>query len=71
MGMPVVQAARRGSFRFPTAAAQATGHVEIKAVDLAMILDGVDLASVRRQRRYSRESAENPGEAPFRSPARL
>jgi transposase len=60
----------RGNFRFP-AAAQATGHVEIKAADLMMILDGVDLASVRRQRRYSRESVEIPGEAPFRSPARL
>ena len=60
----------KGSFRFPTAAAQATGHVEIKAADLMMILDGVDLASVRRQRRYSRESAEIRGEAPFRSPAR-
>ena len=60
----------KGSFRFPTAAAQATGHVEIKAADLMMILDGVDLGSVRRQRRYSRESVDIPGEAPFRSPAR-
>ena len=60
----------RGSFRFP-AAAQATGHVEVKAADLMMILDGVDLGSVRRQRRYSRESVEIPGEAPFRSPAGL
>jgi transposase len=61
----------RGSLRFPAAAAQVTGHVEVKAADLMMILDGVDLASVRRQRRYSRESVEIPGEAPFRSPARL
>jgi transposase len=61
----------KGGFRFPTDAAQATGHIEIKAADLMMILDGVDLASVRRQRRYSRESAEIRGEAPFRSPARL
>jgi transposase len=60
----------RGNVRFP-AAAQATGHVEIKVADLMMILDGVDLGSVRRQRRYSRESAEIPGEAPFRSPAGL
>jgi transposase len=60
----------RGSFRFPTAAAQATGHVEINAADLMMILDGVDLGSVRRQRRYSRETVGIPGEAPFRSPAR-
>jgi len=59
----------RGNFPFPAAAAQATGHVEVKAADLMMILDGVDLGSVRRRRRYSRESAEIPGEAPFRSPA--
>jgi hypothetical protein len=26
--------------------------VEVKAADLMMILDGVDLGSVRRQRRY-------------------
>jgi transposase len=61
----------KGTFRFPTVVAQATGHVEIKAADLATIFDGVDLASVRRQRHYSRESAEIPGKAPFRSPARL
>ena len=50
----------RGSLRFPAAAAQATGHVEVKAADLMMILDGVDLGSVRRQRRYSREAVGNP-----------
>jgi transposase len=61
----------RGGFRFPAAAAQASGHVEVKAADLMMILDGVDLGSVRRQRRYSRESVEIPGEAPFRSPGPL
>ena len=55
----------RGSLRFPTAAAQATGNVEIKAADLMMILDGVDLGSVRRQRRYSRETVEIPVEGPF------
>jgi transposase len=51
----------KGSFRFPTAAtANATKGVEVKAADLMMILDGVDLGSVRRQRRYSRETVENP-----------
>jgi hypothetical protein len=34
--------------------------VEVKAADLMMILDGVDLSSVRRQRRYSRETVEIP-----------
>ena len=51
----------KGSFRFPAAAAEgATKGVEVKAADLMMILDGVDLGSVRRQRRYSREAVENP-----------
>jgi transposase len=48
----------KGSFRFPAAAAAgATKGVEVKAADLMMILDGVDLGSVRRQRRYERQPA--------------
>jgi transposase len=47
----------KGCFRFPAAE---TEGVEVKAADLMMILDGVDLGSVRRQRRYSRETVENP-----------
>ena len=47
----------KGCFRFP--ATEAEG-VEVKAADLMMILDGVDLGSVRRQRRYSRETVANP-----------
>ena len=51
----------KGSFRFPTTASASETHaVEVKAADLMMILDGVDLGSVRRQRRYSRETVENP-----------
>ena len=51
----------KGSFRFPIAAtASATKGVEVKAADLMMILDGVALGSVRRQRRYSRETVEQP-----------
>ena len=51
----------RGSFRFPTGpATQGATHVEVKAADLMMILDGVDLGSVRRQRRYSRETVATP-----------
>ena len=51
----------RGTFPFPTAttACERSG-VEVKAADLMMILDGVDLGSVRRQRRYCRETVENP-----------
>jgi transposase len=48
----------KGSFRFPTAnAANAPGgveSVEIRAAELAMLLDGVDLRSVKRQQRYYR-----------------
>ena len=52
----------KGCFRFPAgAAAPEAAHVEVKAADLMMILDGVDLASVRRQRRFSREAVANPG----------
>lgn len=40
-----------GTFRFPVAA---PAGVEIRAADLQMLLDGVDLESVRRQRRYRR-----------------
>lgn len=48
----------KGTFRFPTATtASAMKGVEVKAADLMMLLDGVDLASVRRQRRYARQPA--------------
>jgi len=40
-----------GTFRFP---AGDQARVEIRAADLQMLLDGVDLESVRRQRRYRR-----------------
>jgi len=40
-----------GSFRFPEAGA---AGIEIRAADLQMLLDGVDLDSVKRQRRYRR-----------------
>ena len=40
-----------GTFRFPTAE---TAGVHIRAADLQMLLDGVDLDSVKRRRRYRR-----------------
>src|SRR5262245_44380729 len=46
----------KGSFCIPAAAANEKG-VEVKAADLLMILDGVELGSVRRQRRYERQPA--------------
>src|SRR6266849_1772179 len=42
-----------GTFRFP--ASSGAGHgIEIRAADLAMLLDGVDLESVQRRKRYRR-----------------
>ena len=54
-----------GTFVFPTAAGQGlswsrlvgTEGLEIRATDLAMLLDGVDLASVKRRKRYQRPAA--------------
>lgn len=40
-----------GTFRFPRADA---AGVEIRAADLQMLLDGIDLDSVKRQKRYRR-----------------
>jgi transposase len=42
-----------GNFFFP-AAGEGQRSVTISAADLAMLLDGVDLSSVRRGRRYRR-----------------
>lgn len=40
-----------GTFRFPVADA---GSVTVSAAELAMILEGIDLASARRRPRYQR-----------------
>jgi transposase len=47
-----------GTFRFPIARDQAS--VAIRAADLLMLLDGVDLSSVRRRHRYRRRSTSTP-----------
>jgi transposase len=44
-----------GTFRFPKPAESAAG-LTISAADLTMLLDGVDLASIRRQARYRRSA---------------
>jgi transposase len=41
----------RGTFQLPTVSSSSS-HAEIEAVDLAMILDGIDLRSVVRRMRY-------------------
>lgn len=59
-----------GTFAFPKSAgaaglswSQAAGKqgLEIRATDLALLLDGVDLASVKRQKRYQRPTAAAAG----------
>jgi transposase len=45
-----------GTFRFPAATANQAG-ISVRAADLAMLLDGVDLTSVRRRKRYQRAPA--------------
>ena len=47
----------RGTFRFPAPGEPEATSVSIKATDLIMLLDGVDLQSVRRRPRYVLESA--------------
>ena len=58
-----------GTFVFPRSAdvaglpwSRAVGAqgLEIRATDLAMLLDGVDLASVKRQKRYQRPGPTTP-----------
>jgi len=44
----------QGTFRFPAATRDDERSLTISAADLAMLLDGVDLASVRRRKRYRR-----------------
>ena len=44
----------KGTFRFPTGSG---ASVTVRAADLTMLLDGVDLTSVRRRRRYQRPTA--------------
>ena len=44
----------QGTFKLPRLAAEQTS-VELRASELAMLLDGIDLASVKRVKRYRRE----------------
>jgi len=45
-----------GTFRFPDAQA---ASLQLPAADLQMLLDGVDLDSVKRRRRYRRPAASS------------
>ena len=50
----------QGTFRFPAAPPDRHG-LEIRAADLAMLLDGVDLDSVKRRKRYRRPGPNATG----------
>jgi transposase len=43
-----------GVFRFPAAAGDGAAPLEVRATELAMLLDGVVLEQVQRRRRYHR-----------------
>jgi transposase len=43
----------KGTFRLPKAAENAT-RIEITAIDLSMILSGIDLANIKRQKRFQK-----------------
>ena len=47
----------KGTFRFPAPSEADATSVAVKATDLIMLLDGVDLRTVRRRPRYVRNSA--------------
>ena len=49
----------QGSYHFPPPPANGHG-IELRAAELAMLLDGVDLASVKRRQRYRRPAAATP-----------
>ena len=50
-----------GTFRFPRTPEGATS-VEVKASELAMLLEGFDLRSVKRVKRYDPASAASPAQ---------
>jgi hypothetical protein len=47
----------KGTFRFPAASEAEATSVIVTATDLIMLLDGVDLQSVKRRPRYVRDPA--------------
>jgi transposase len=44
----------RGVFRFPAVNGDGPPRVEVRAAELAMLLDGVVLENVQRRKRYHR-----------------
>lgn len=52
---------QRGTFRFPDLQNYSSAGLEIDASTLNLILDGIDLGSIRRQQRYRMEPRSNAG----------
>ncbi len=46
----------RGTFEVPTASGSDVKGIELKRSELSLILEGIELASVKRRRRWSRPS---------------
>jgi hypothetical protein len=59
----------RGSLLMSLRRPTTVGGSVTTAPGTALTAGAVNLGSVRRRRRYSRESVEVPGEVPFGSPA--
>ncbi len=50
------KALQKGTFKFPDLKHMSSAGVEIEASTLRLILDGIDLGSIRRQQRYRLDS---------------
>jgi len=50
-----------GTFRFPRIA-EDQSSVEVKASELAMLLEGIDLRSIKRSKRFTRSPKNSSGE---------
>lgn len=55
---------QRGTFRFPDLKSFSSAGVEVDCTTLKMILDGIDLSSVRRQHRFRIDSSRTQPSPP-------
>jgi transposase len=62
------KALQKGTFRFPDLQNYSSAGLEIDPSTLRMILDGIDLASIRRQRRFRQDTAPSSHQFEFDSP---
>ncbi len=60
---------QRGTFQFPDLENFSSAGIEIDSSTLRMILDGIDLGTIRRQQRYRRSHHfQQPGQEPAPPP---